>query len=62
MSKPELELVGKDGNVFSIIGRALRVAKREGWDKEKIEKFTDEVTSGDYTRALRVCMDYFDVT
>ena len=62
MSKPELELSGQDGNVFSILCRATRVARKAGWSKEKIEKFKKEAQSGDYDHALQTCMDYFDVT
>jgi len=36
--KPELRLIGEDGNIFNILGLATREAKRAGWSKEKIEK------------------------
>lgn len=62
MSKPELELSGQDGNVFSILGRATTVARKAGWDEEKIKKFQDEAMSKDYDHALQTCMEYFDVT
>ncbi len=61
MSKPKLELIHQDGNVFNIIGKAVRAAKKAAWTQEKIEKFTKEMTSGDYDNALRVVQDYFDV-
>lgn len=62
MEKPELELTGQDGNVFSILYRATGVAKKAGWSNEKIKKFRKEATSGDYDHALQICMEYFDVT
>ena len=61
MSKPELKLIGEDGNVFAIIGKAVRVAKKEGWTEDEIKKFTAEMTSGDYDNALRVVQEHFDV-
>ena len=61
MSKPELKLIGEDGNAFFILGKAVREAKRAGWDKEKIEKFQKEATSGDYNKVLTTCTKYFDV-
>ena len=61
MSKPELKLIGEDGNVFAIIGKAVRVAKKVGWTEDEIKKFTAEVTSGDYNNALRVVQKYFNV-
>lgn len=62
MSKPELKLVNEDGNAFYIIGKAVKVARQEGWDKEKIEKFQKEAMSGDYNKVLQTCMEYFEVT
>lgn len=59
--KPELELTGHDGNAFSILGRARRVAKRAGWSTEKIEEYTKKATSGSYDELLAVTMEYFDV-
>lgn len=59
--KPELRLVGEDGNVFFILGKAVRVARQEGWSEEKIEEFKKKAMSGDYDNALQTCMEYFDV-
>jgi len=61
MSKLELELSRQDGNVFSILSRATKVAKQAGWSKEEIEKFQKEAMSGNYDHALQTCMKYFDV-
>lgn len=61
MSKPKLKLIGEDGNVFHIIGKAVKTARREGWSVAKINKFTNEMQSGDYNNALRVVQEYFDV-
>ncbi|TET67482.1 MAG: hypothetical protein E3J56_12805 [Candidatus Aminicenantes bacterium] len=61
MSKPKLKLIGEDGNVFFILGKAVREAKRAGWSEEKIEKFKKEAMSGNYDHALQTCMEHFDV-
>ena len=61
MSKPTLRLIGEDGNVFFILGKAVREACRAGWDEEKIEQFKKEAMSGDYDHALQTCMEYFEV-
>ncbi len=60
-SKPELKLVGLDGNAFFILGRAKRVAEVAGWSKDKIECFLTEAKSGNYDNLLATCMKYFDV-
>ena len=56
--KPTLELVGRDGNAFAILGAAMRVAKKYGMDWDQIKK---EATSGDYDNLLQVMCKYFDV-
>jgi hypothetical protein len=61
MSKPELKLVGADGNAFAIIGKAIGVARRAGWSQEEIEKFRIESMKGDYDHLLQTCMEFFDV-
>jgi len=43
--KPELKLIGTDGNAFAILGKAMKVAKENGMDWNKIR---NEATSGDY--------------
>ena len=62
MSKPKLKLVGEDGNVFFVLGKAVREARRAGWDEKRIEKFKSDAMSGDYDNVLRICMDNFEVT
>ncbi len=57
-SKPKLVLVGQDGNAFFILGKAMRVAKKNGMDWEKIKT---EATSGDYDHLLQVMWKYFEV-
>jgi len=59
--KPELKLVGLDGNAFFILGRAQKVARDFGWSKDKIECFLTEAKSGNYDDLLATCMRYFDV-
>ena len=60
-NKPLLELIGRDGNAFFILGGALRTAKKAGWSKEKIEQFMTEAKSGDYDHLLQTCMKWFEV-
>ena len=60
--KPELNLVGEDGNAFFILGKAQKKAKECKWSKDQIECFMAEAMSGDYNNLLAVCMKYFNVT
>ena len=47
-----LNLVGVDGNAFSIMGAFKKQAKREGWTKEEIDSVINEATSGDYNHLV----------
>ena len=57
-NKPTLNIVGKNGNAFNILGLAHRVAINNDMDWDKISK---DAMSGDYDHLLRTMMKYFDV-
>jgi len=50
--KVELELVGLDGNAYSLMGAFQRQARREGWSKDEIDEVLAECQSGDYNHLL----------
>ena len=54
------DLVGIDGNSYSIMGYTAKALKREGL-REEVDKMYKEATSGDYDNLLRVCMGYIDM-
>jgi hypothetical protein len=58
MKKVKLELVGLDGNAFSIMGAFQRQAQREGWTAAEIKVVLDEAKSGDYNHLLTTIMDH----
>ena len=55
-----IELVGEDGNAYSIIGRCTLALKRNGLSDE-VEAFRKEATSGDYDNVLRTVLAWFSV-
>ena len=59
--KPEVKLIGEDGNAFAIMGRVTRALKRAGYPKIEVDKYLEEAMSGDYDHLLRVTMKYVDV-
>ena len=61
LTKPTVKLVGEDGNAFSIMGRVKKALRSAGADKEYIDKYLSEATSGDYDHLLVVCMEYVNV-
>lgn len=53
-----IDLVGEDGNAFSIIGRCTLALKRNGLS-DQVEAFRSEATSGDYNKVLMTAMAWF---
>ena len=60
-SKPTVKLIGQDGNAFAIMANVKQALKRAGADKEYIDEYLKEATSGDYNHLLTVSMNYVDV-
>ncbi len=58
-TKPELKLLGVNGNAFMILAQARRVALKNNMDWDAIHK---EATAGDYDDLLQTLMRYFEVT
>lgn len=53
-----LDLVGIDGNAYSIMGAFRRQARREGWSQEEIDLVLEEAQSGDYNHLLATIISY----
>ena len=60
-TKPTVKLIGHNGNAFSIMGRVKQALKRAGADKEYIDGYLKEATSGGYDHLMVVSMGYVDV-
>lgn len=58
MKKINLELLGLDGNAFSLLGAFNKQAKKEGWNKEEIKEVITEASSGDYSHLLNTLSKY----
>ena len=61
-NKPEVILVGEDGNSFAITGRVIRALTKAGADKEYVESYFAKATAGDYDHLLQVTMEYVEVS
>ena len=61
LTKPIVQLIGQDGNAFAIMGRVKQALKSAGSDKEYIDKYLSEATSGDYDHLIVVSMEYVEV-
>ena len=58
--KPKMELIGHDGNIFSIMGRASRLLKQAGMREEANEMFNRVTSSGSYDEALHIISEYVE--
>lgn len=59
--KPEVKLIGEDGNAFSIMGKVIKALRKSGFESEYIDQYKKEAMSEDYDNLLRVTMEYVDV-
>jgi len=57
-----VQLVGEDGNSFSILARTMKALRRHGVPRPEIDQFMREATAGDYENLLNVVMDWVDVS
>ncbi|OUO30748.1 hypothetical protein [Flavonifractor sp. An306] len=58
--KPKMELLGQDGNIFSIMGTASQLLQMAGMHDQNREMI-DRVTScGDYDQALHIISEYVE--
>ena len=61
LKKPEIQLIGVDGDAFSVMGIAVRALKSEGNDSEVVDAYQKEAMSGDYDHLLQTTMTYCEV-
>jgi len=58
--KPKMQLIGQDGNIFAIMGRASRLLKDIG-QRDKAKEMCDRVTaSQSYSEALNIVSEYVE--
>ena len=54
-----INLDGPDGNVFSLMNNAKRLAREIGYSFEKQNTICEKMMSGDYANAVRTFDKYF---
>jgi hypothetical protein len=58
----QVQLVGLDGNAYSIMGRVSAALKEAGIAKEEIDEYYAESTSGDYDHLLQTAIKWVSVS
>lgn len=56
-----IQLAGRDGNAFCILGICERAMERAHLPQKEIDQFMKEAMSGDYNHLLATTMAWFDV-
>ena len=57
----QVQLIGKDGNAFAVMGAVQRALRKAGASKEEINQYLKDAMSGDYDNLLRTTMDWVEV-
>lgn len=58
--KPKMRLLGQDGNIFAIIGRASKLLKEAGLQDKAKEMYERVTSSGSYDEALHIVSEYVE--
>ena len=61
-NKPDCPLIGRDGNIFNLVGIASRTLKRNGLSDEASEMAARVYKSGSYEEALGIIGEYVNIT
>jgi len=56
--KVNLNLLGLNGNAFSLMGAFQKQARRDGWTQEEINEVLNECKKGDYNHLLQTLIGY----
>jgi len=56
----KVELLGSNGNAFSILAKVTKALRKNGYE-DLIEKYTEEAQSGDYDHLLTTTIKYVEV-
>jgi hypothetical protein len=54
----DIDLVGIDGNAFSVMGTVIKGLKSAGNEDSVIKSYQDDAMSGDYDHLLAVSLAY----
>lgn len=57
----EVELTGRDGNAFAIMGAVEKALRKGGISQDEISTYLKESMSGDYDNLLRTAMSWVSV-
>lgn len=56
----DVELVGEDGNAFSVMGIVQKGLQRAGNDQSVVDNYLEQAMGGDYDHLLAVSMAFIE--
>ena len=62
MNKPKCALIGKDGNIFNLMGIASRTLRNNNMNEEAKEMVIRIEESKSYDEALMIISEYVEIT
>lgn len=62
MNKPKVQLLGRDSNIFNLVGIASKELKRFGMDEKAKEMSGRVFKSGSYHDALKIISEYCEIS
>ena len=60
MSKPKMNLLGEDGNIYAILGRASRLLRQNGQNTQAEQMYFRVTSSQSYDEALHIISEYVE--
>jgi len=61
MAKKKYNLVGIDGNAYSVMGYVTNAMREQGFSKAERDEYLKKAMSSDYNNLLCVSMDYIEM-
>jgi len=61
MAKQKYNLVGIDGNAYSVMGYVQSAMREQGYTKAERDEYLRDAMSDDYNHLLCVSMDYIEM-
>ena len=58
--RPKMNLAGHDGNIYAIMGRAARVLRESGQNRESVEMRRRVIKCDNYYKALGIISEYVE--
>ena len=62
MEKPQVKLVGTDGNIFAVVGRCKQALEQAGQLRQAKELVQRVFKATSYDEALTICQEYVDAS